>query len=91
MKLELPVRLSFPLYFCVIFIFISGFNSLFDALGLGFWKYIIGAITIMIVMWLLQKSKLPKKEVSIGVGALIIILGFTIGIIFDRLVVNYIN
>lgn len=88
MRLELPVRLENPLYICLVFISISGFRF-FDALGFGFWKYIIGIIIIMVTMWLLQKSGLTEKEVPIWVGSFIIILGFTIGIIFDSLVANY--
>lgn len=83
------MRLAIPLYFCVIWIFSrSGFDSLFDTIG--FWKYIIEIITVMIVIWLLNKSKLTEKEVSIWVGAFIIILGLTIGITFDTLVANHI-
>jgi len=87
-KLELPVRLEKPLYICVIFIFISGSDSL-DALGLRFWTYIIEIIAVMIVIWLLQKSGLTEKEVPIWVGALIIILGFIGGIILDNFVRNH--
>lgn len=88
MRLELPVRLAFPLYFCVMMIFFSGIDSLIETLG--FWNYIIEVITLLIIMWLLQKSKLTEKEVPIWVGFFIIIAGFTIGIIFNTLVVNHI-
>ncbi|WMT39672.1 hypothetical protein RE628_20025 [Paenibacillus sp. D2_2] len=89
MKLELPVRLEKPLYLCVLFIFISGFDSL-DALGLGIWRYIIEIISFTIVIWLLGKSGLTEKEVPIWVGAFIIILGFTVGVILDTFVRNHI-
>ncbi|WP_456279187.1 hypothetical protein [Bacillus sp. AK128] len=87
MRLELPVRLRNPLYLCVIFIFISGLNF-FDTLELGFWKYIIGIILFIPVMWILEKSGLAEKEVPIWVGAFIIILGFSFGFFLDTLIVN---
>ncbi|GEN82706.1 hypothetical protein SLU01_10180 [Sporosarcina luteola] len=86
MKVDLPVKLAFPLYFSIIFIFSSGINSLFDTLGN--WKYIIWFLIILMIMWGLQKSKLTEKKVPIWIGAFIIIAGFVIGIIFDTLILN---
>lgn len=89
MKMELPVRLANPLILCVMFISIAGFDF-FGALGFGFWKYVIGTMIAIGVLWLLHKSGLNEKKVPIWVGAFIIILGFTTGIIIEKLVEVYI-
>ena len=86
MKLELPVRLATPLNLCVIFISFAGFD-LFDALGFGFWKYVIVAAIMIAVMWLLQKTGISEKQVPLWAGAFIILLGFIVGLIFDKWIV----
>ena len=89
MRIELPVRLAHPLNICLVFISIAGFNFL-NALGLGFSKYIIVLVIIMVISWFLQKSGLNEKEVPIWAGGFIIIGGFINGMILQSLVTHYI-
>lgn len=88
MRIELPVRLALPLYLSIVFVFLS-VDTLFDALELGFWKYIIGGVAVTIVYWLLEKSGLTEKEVPIWAGTMIIIIGFFGGLILSTVIENY--
>jgi len=78
------IRLGFPLYFSVLFIVIVvGTSPLFNKFG--FWKYIIIGVSVSFISWLLGKFNIPAKRVALGVGILIILLGFIVGIVFDKL------
>lgn len=78
------MRLSFPLYFCTMYLFqIVGYFSLFDSLG--FWQYIIAPIPLILLFLLFEGSKLTEKEVGKGTGVLIIASALIIGLIIDTI------
>ncbi|RDI38040.1 hypothetical protein [Falsibacillus pallidus] len=83
------MSLRFPLFFCLIFIF--GGHSGFDYLlhSLGFWKYVLEVLAVMLIVWLLYKTKIIEKEVPFSVGILITIAGIIVGITFYNYAENY--
>ncbi len=77
------MKLEFPLFMLIMFLVLAfNYFELFEFLGL--WQYIIGPIPLLLLVWILfEKLKLNEKRVGNGVGVMIILSGFIIGILFD--------